>query len=238
MLEMPAQRAGPLDRRDARAKIAALLVFLIVISTSRRALPYTAAALAALLLAGCLWARISLAAALRRSAVVLPFTLFFAVVCWVGGDAGRGASLAVKSYLSCLAAWLVVATTPLPALLRGFESFGAPRFLLMVAQFIYRYLFVIVEEAAQMTQAAKARGGARRRAFRFLRFRAAAGALAVLFARSYARAADVHKAMLARGFRGRLRTLAAPAFQPADAVFVIVASFAAILVRLAAERLA
>jgi len=144
----------------------------------------------------------------------------------------------VKSYLSCLAVWLVIATTPLPDLLRGFESFGAPRFLLMVAQFVYRYLFVISEEARQMAQAALARGGTARGAFRLLGFRAAAGALAVLFARSYGRAGEVHRAMLARGFRGRVRCLDAPRFRSADAAFLAAASLVPVLARLAAERLA
>ena len=47
---------------------------------------------------------------------------------------------------------------------------GAPRFLLMVAQFLYRYLFVISEEAQHMRKAAMAarrhgeRTGGQRRA--------------------------------------------------------------------------
>ena len=53
---------------------------------------------------------------------------------------------------------LVVSTTPLPVLLRGLEMTGAPRFLLMVAQFLYRYLFVISEEAQHMSKAAASRG--------------------------------------------------------------------------------
>lgn len=243
MLEASARPQGPLDRRDARSKLAALLVFLVVISTAHDALPGTAAVLAVLLVAACLWAKVPLLEALRRAAVVLPFTLFFAVVCWMSGDAARGIALALKSYLSCLAVWLVVATTPLPALLRGFESFGAPRFLLMVAQFVYRYLFVIAEEARAMALAAVARGGSARGAFMgtsrgATRFRAAAGALAVLFARSYQRADEIHRAMLARGFSGRMRSLDAPRFRPADAVFAAVASLLAIALRLAAERLA
>ena len=64
----------------------------------------------------------------------------------------------MKSYLSALAVLLLVSTTPLPVLLRGFEMLGAPRFLLMVAQFLYRYLFVISEEAQHMRKAAMARG--------------------------------------------------------------------------------
>jgi len=226
-----------MDGRDARAKLAALLVVLVVISTAHRALAATAAALALVLIAGCLWARVPVLAALRRAAVVLPFTLFFALACWVAGDTARAVALVVKSYLSCLAVWLVIATTPLPALLRALESFGAPRFLLMVAQFVYRYLFVITGEAARMVDAAEARGGSPGRAFRRLRFRAAAGALAVLFARSYARAAEVHRAMLARGFHGRLQNLESPHFRPADVMFAAIASLATVVARLAAERL-
>jgi len=237
MLEARARPQGPLDRRDARSKLAALLVFLVVISTARYAFPATAAVMAILLAAACLWAKVPLAEALRRAAVVLPFTAFFAIVCWASGDAERAIALALKSYLSCLAVWLVVATTPMPALLRGFESFGAPRFLLMVAQFIYRYLFVIAEEARAMALAASARGSSARADFRILRFRAAGGALAVLFARSYQRADEIHRAMLARGFRGRMRSLDAPRFQLADAAFAAAASLIAVGARLAAERL-
>jgi len=238
MLEPPARGGGPLDGRDARSKLVPLLIFLVVVSTARRAFPESAAALGLLLAAACIWARIPLVAALRRAAVILPFTVFFAIVCWMGGEPARGLVLAVKSYLSCLAVWLVVATTPLPGLLGGFESLGAPRFLLMVAQFVYRYLFVISEEARQMGQAAVARGGSAAGAFGRLRFRAAAGALAVLFARSYQRAGEIHHAMLARGFRGRMRTFDPPRFRKADAAFLALASLAPVLVRLVVERLA
>ena len=53
------------------------------------------------------------------------------------------------------------------------------------------------------------------------RFRAAAGALAVLFVRSYQRAALVHRAMLARGFEGRIPALSGSRFTIRDAVFVV-----------------
>jgi cobalt/nickel transport system permease protein len=233
----PARQPGPLDSRDARSKIIALIVFLVVISTASRDFAKSATALGLLLAAACVWARVPLPAALRRAAIVLPFTLCFAAACWMAGDAERGAVLAAKSYLSCLAVWLVLATTPLPALLNGLEGLGAPRFLLVVAQFVYRYLFVISEEARQMAQAAAVRQGSAR-AFARLRFRAAAGALAVLFARSYRRAGEIHHAMLARGFGGAMRSLEAPRFQPADAAFLALASLAPVLVRLAVERFA
>jgi len=231
--------ASALHRRDPRAKIATLLIFLIVLGTAHRELAWLGAVQLAILLAGLRTARLPVRAALMRAAVVLPFTLVFAGVSWLAGDPARGAALVMKSYLSALAVLLVVSTTPLPLLLRGLEMTGTPRFLLMVAQFLYRYLFVISEEAQHMRKAAAARGAtARGLAGNRARFRAAAGALAVLFARSYARAGDIHWAMLSRGFPGYFRPLSAPRFGLTDSWFVSLLGISLIIIRIMIERAA
>jgi cobalt/nickel transport system permease protein len=232
VLERWSRGSSAFHRRDPRAKIAALLIFLIVVATTGHGLAILSAALFLLLCASILWARLPLAGALLRAGLVLPFTLAFAAVCWAAGDPARGIALLLKSYLSALAVLLVVSTTPLPLLLRGLEKIGAPRFLLMVAQFLYRYLFVISEEAQHMAIAAASRGGSRTK----LRFRAAAGALAVLFARSYYRAQDIHHAMLARGFTGHFRTLGILRWGAADGWFALIASLAPVVLRVAIER--
>jgi cobalt/nickel transport system permease protein len=67
-----------------------------------------------------------------------------------------------------------------------------------------------------MRIAAQSRGGGNLKAAR----RAASGALAVLFARSYERAESVHRAMLARGFSGGFRVMSPPRFGWQDAVFL------------------
>jgi cobalt/nickel transport system permease protein len=237
VMERWSRGASFLHRRDPRAKMVALLLFLVVLATAHRSLPIFAAGLLLLLAAGLLWARLPLTGALARAAIVLPFTLVFAAVCWLSGDPARGLALVLKSYLSTLAVLLVVSTTPLPVLLRGLEVTGAPRFLLMVAQFLYRYLFVISEEAQHMSKAAASRGAsARGLVASAARFRAAAGALAVLFARSYGRAEDIHRAMLARGFLGHFHPLFALRFQTSDAAFAALASLAPVLLRVAVER--
>jgi len=239
VLEHWSRGSSPLHRRDPRAKFGALLVFLVVLATAHRSLPLLSVALMALLAGVLVWGRIPLLGALARATVVLPFTLVFAGVCWAAGDPARGLALLLKSYLSALAVLTVVSTTPLPLLLRGLETAGVPRFLLMVAQFLYRYLFVISEEAQHMRVAARSRGGATRDlATQPARFRAAAGALAVLFARSYARAGGIHRAMLARGFLGHFRALGSLDFRGSDAAFLVTASLAPILVRAVIERMA
>jgi cobalt/nickel transport system permease protein len=226
-----------LHRLDPRAKIVPLLALLAALATARHALPEFAGLVFAMLCAALLAARIPLLAALARAALVLPFAAVFAAVCWASGDPARGLALALKSYLSALAALTVVATTPLATLLSGLERLGAPLFFLNVAQFLYRYLFVISEEAQHMRKAAASRGTPERTlASGGARFRAAAGALAVLFARSYGRARDVHSAMLARGFTGRLRPLFDLRFGAADAAFLALASLAPVAARVALER--
>jgi cobalt/nickel transport system permease protein len=231
--------ASPLHRRDPRVKIAAVLVFLLVLATAHRELAWLGAALFAVLCVAARLARLPLPGALARAGVVLPFTAVFAAVSWLAGDPARGATLVMKSYLSALAVLLLVSTTPLPVLLRGFEMTGAPRFLLMVAQFLYRYLFVISEEAQHMRKAALARGAtAGGLAANAARFRAAAGALAVLFARSYARAEEIHRAMLARGFPGYFRPLSELHFHWGDVVFLVFGVITPVALRLLIERVA
>jgi cobalt/nickel transport system permease protein len=127
-----------------------------------------------------------------------------------------------KSFLSGFAALLLVGTTPLPKLVGALDWLGAPRTLLLVIQFLYRYLFVISEQGQHMRQAARSRQGTVRRGNS--RFHAAGGALGVLFARSSERADGIYRAMLARGFQGRFPLGAPRAFSVRDGVFLALAA--------------
>jgi cobalt/nickel transport system permease protein len=169
-----------------------------------------------LLIAAAGSARLPVAAMLRTAAAVLPFALCFAIVSAIAGEPVRALWLVTRAYLSSFTALLLIATTPMPSLIAGLEWLHAPRFLLQVMQFLYRYLIVLLEEATAMRQAGSARAGSAGT----LRFRQAAGALGVLFARSYSRAQAIHCAMLSRGFDGRLPVFGRMPFRLADAGFL------------------
>ncbi len=224
VVERWSRGASPLHSRDARAKLGALLAFLIAVSTTPPQSQYAFLAYAALLGIAVVIARLPAIALIRRAMLVLPFSATFALITWIGGDRLRALALGEKSFLSGLAALLLVATTPLAELLRGLESFAVPRPLILVIQFLYRYLFVISEQAQHMRLAALSRGSG---------FRASAGALGVLFARSWERADGIYRAMLARGFDGRFPAFAPPRFRASDAAFLLSAAAAAAAVRLA-----
>ena len=228
--------SSPVHRRDPRAKILAALIFLVALATAHHSYLAVSAVYFAVLVASILVAGLPPGALLQRAALVLPFSLVFAAMSVAAGDPTRAISLVVKSYLSALVVLVLVSTTPLPQLLRGLERMAVPRFLLLVVQFLYRYLFVISEEAQHMRAAALAKAGSMRRVIsRRRHFGAAAGAVGVLFARSYARAEQIHLAMLARGFAGHFRPLAKSSFRKLDAAFLIGATAAIVLLRAAIE---
>src|SRR5262249_50681861 len=142
--------------RDARAKLGALLALLIAVSTTRSQMALLTYGL--VLIAAAVIARLPIAAMLSRAALVLPFSATFALMTWLTGDHARALALGGKSFLSGFAALLLVAATPVNQLLAGLESLRAPRALILVIQFLYRYLFVISEQAHHMRFAARARG--------------------------------------------------------------------------------
>ena len=215
---------------DARAKLGALLIFLTAVATTTERAPWVYAGYFALVLAAVATARLPLAATLARAALVLPFSAVFAVATWWAGDPRGALALVAKSFLSVLAALTLAASTPWVRLLDALASLHVPRPLLLVIQFLYRYLFVVTDQAARMRLAARSRQGARKGMRRG--FHAAAGAVGVLFARSWLRADGIYRAMLARGFTGRFPALAAAPFRFRDALFLGLAAAATAAVRL------
>ncbi len=203
---------SPLHRLDPRSKMlaAGALVVFLVLSTASMALK--CAAVGALLAGTIVLSRVPLGYCLKRACLVLPFS-GMAVAASLAGRWLPGAYLAgglspqaavavvAKSYISALAVLLLVATTRLPDLLRGLQLLHVPPSFLLIVQFLYRYLFVISEEAQHMGCARRSRGGGN-----WARggLTAAAGSIAVLFVRACTRAERIHNSMLSRGFTGAL----------------------------------
>ena len=230
VVERWSRGASPLHARDPLAKLAALMAFLVALSTTPASAQLAFAGYAALVAAAMAGSRLPLGGLIRRAALVLPFSTTFALITWLSGEPERALALAEKSFLSGLAALLLIATTPLTPLLAALESLRMPRLLILVVQFLYRYLFVISEQAQHMRLAAQSRhadGGSRLRGFA-----AAAGALSVLFARSWERADGIYRAMLARGFTGSFSTRERLHLHVADAAFLAAVVAVCLAIRL------
>lgn len=217
-LEEWAAGDSPLHRRDARAKIVAAVLLLASIGATPPGAAFRLGGWFAVIAFGIVIAGVPLSGALLRSAIILPFTILFAGISWwVNQDWHFAATLVARSYLSALGVVLLMSTTPLTRLLRGLQGLGVPAGLVLVLQSLARYLQVIVEQGLRMRRAALSRAGeGRTPAARKSLLQRAGGALAVLFGRSYAHAEGVHRAMVARGFRGEFRALRPTRFLAAD----------------------
>lgn len=209
-----------LHRLDARAKLITVLLVLAFIGTTKT---WNSSHLAFYaMLAGVMVTAsgLPLAGLARRLAVILPFTLTFSLAAWFSsGDWSRAATLLSRSAVSALFVILLSGVTTMPALVDAAARLGAPRILATITQFLYRYLFVLLEQTMRVRQAALCRGG--------FRWEASAGAAAALFASSEERAERIHHAMLARGFDGRFLMLDPPRWRIADTV--LLGSVAALL---------
>jgi cobalt/nickel transport system permease protein len=205
-------------RLDPRTKLILLLSFLLSVALLRAPSALQLTCCLAVLVVTAAAARLPVWRILRASLVVVPFVGLFSLLVYLTEDAWRAWFILAKSYLSAFSVLILISSTPLPKLLAGARFFRVPSFLVEVTQLIYRYLFVLGGEARAMQTAFRTRGG--RSGSRAIR--AASGIVAVLFTRSYEKAAMIHQAMCSRGFSGNFARVQLPRFNPGESIIVCV----------------
>jgi cobalt/nickel transport system permease protein len=238
--------ASPIHRLDPRAKLVGFAgITVLGVSTPLHAWPAFVACLAALAAIAAV-ARVKPGVVWSRAKVILPLVVFVAAfVPFVRGgpavqvgplslsEAGLAtfALVTLKATIGAFSAILLGATTSFPDILHGLERLRTPRLLTVIAGFMYRYVFVIVDEARRMRAALAARAYRPRHLGQV----AAIGRLVTaLFLRSYERGERVYLAMLARGYAGVMPRLAVLAFRRSDTAFIAALALTLIPLRVAA----
>ncbi|HUS45189.1 MAG TPA: cobalt ECF transporter T component CbiQ [Phycisphaerae bacterium] len=255
MLDKFAARDTAVHRLDPAAKtVAALAVILATVLVQRDHLLALAVIAGALALYHAI-GRIPVQYALKRLLIVSPFALAIVVLfplfepgraVWsfrIGSwalsisDAGllRAAHLLSKFVLCVWTTLLLLATTPFHGVLGGLTRLRVPRAFVVQLAFLYRYLWVLMDEMMRMRRARAARDGGQG-PWR-LRFRSHAGVVGVLFLRTYGRAERIYWAMAARGFDGTLPAAELQRTRTQDVLFLIGVLIAAGAV-VAGDRLA
>lgn len=107
-------------------------------------------------------------------------------------------SILTKSTLCLLTVILLSNTTPFSDLLSTLKRFGAPKLFVTILALMYRYLFVLIDEAERLNRARRSRtfSDARLR-----RWSSMASLVGQLFVRSTERAERIYAAMSARGWK-------------------------------------
>jgi len=192
---------------------------------------------------------------LKRSFVALPFALVaitvlfsipgktlttFHFIMWnlTITDMGllRFVSILVRSWLSVQMAIMLVATARFPDIVHALEHLRVPSILTTIIAFLYRYLFVLVDEVFRLLRAREARSaaaaGARSGGSVSWRARVAGNMAGQLFLRSYERSDRVYNSMLARGYDGHLMTMNPHELRRVDYITIVLALFMILLLQL------
>ena len=243
-----AQGDSPVHRLDARAKLLAGIAYLAVLISFHRYQVAPLAPMTILPMAAIWMGRIPLWFALRRLLVLSPlivtlcaFSPFYdrspQAVAWgpwqfemAGGWIAAG-NVAAKFALGILALTALTCTTPFSLLLEAMRNMRMPRMLAMQLSLLYRYLFVLIDEAMRLRLGRDLRGAAMAPLSR--RLAATGGVVGALFVRTLERSQRVHLAMRARGFTGDSRHLSRLRWGTADTALLIAVGAYLLFCRLA-----
>ncbi len=218
---------------DARVKLVLAVAFILTTALTPIGAWPAYVLLLAIALAAAVLSELGIGYVLKRAALALPFVLaavplLFTVEgaplfhvgsgpvqltgTWPG--LARFGSVALKSWISVQAAIVLSATTRFPDLLMAMRAVRIPRLLVAIFGLMWRYLFVLVDEALRLMRARDARSGhapglkpGGRLAWRA---RVTGGMAGSLFLRSFDRGDRIYSAMAARGYDGEVRGLPVP----------------------------
>lgn len=197
-----------IHKADTRLKIIVsfFLIFLIVLSGPTAYLSFILYGAALLVLLAV--SRIPFLFILKKTLAVIPFVILIAVfIPFMKGRDGiilfRG--MVIRSYLSILCMTLLISSTKFTSLLKGLEQMRVPKIVIMIMSFMYRYLFLLIDEMQRMQRAKESRSFGKTGRLRLVKL--LSNIIGVLFVRSYERAERVYLAMCSRGFNGRIKTI-------------------------------
>jgi len=240
-LDTLAAQDTPLHRLDPRAKVLTTLIFVVTVVSFGK---YEISAMLPFFLypvflssAG----NIPPSFVARKLAIVSPFIIFVGIFnplldreillalgsFEISGGWVSFASLVLRATLTLSAVMLLLATTGLNGIAAAMERLGVPRIFTVQLLFLYRYIFVLVEEALRLSRARSLRSFGRRGT----ELRPLASLLGHLLLRTLDRAERIHQAMLSRGFDGDVRMLRPLRFGAREALFTIGWTAAFLLMR-------
>ena len=233
-------RASPIHQLDPRVKFVLTVAFILATSLTPIGAWPVYVILLAIAVSAAILSDLGVGYVMKRSLLVSPFVLAalpllfttagtaIAVVpigpwtltaTWQGLE--RLISVLAKSWISVQMAILMTASTPFPQLLMAMRAVKVPQLLVSTFGLMWRYLFVLVDEAGRLMRARASRSGnpgrpdAKTGGSVVWRARVTGGMAGNLFLRSYERADHIYAAMVSRGYDGEARGFPLPRLSPA-----------------------
>jgi cobalt/nickel transport system permease protein len=137
-------------------------------------------------------------------------------------------SILLKFFLTMSSVLLLISTTSFPGICHALRKLGVPEIFISQLLFLYRYLFVLVEEALRMVRARDMRSFGRRGQGMGV----FVNLIGTLFIRTIERAERIYHAMLSRGFSGTIHFIKRDRLGWADFAFLSITGVVLILFRM------
>jgi cobalt/nickel transport system permease protein len=230
-LDLLAEGDTGLHRLDAKAKVLVTALFVIAVISHDR---YAITALfpffifpAAMIAAG----NLPIGYISRKIMLLCPFIIIVGIfnplfdrtiVTQFGPLAISGGwlsftSIILRSILTVGSAFILLALTGFSGVCRALEQLGMPRPFAVQLLFLYRYIFVLTEEAGRASRARQLRSCGNKG----LGIGSFGSLIGYLLLRTWQRADRVHIAMLSRGFDGRFHTSRTTSFGMKEVWFIL-----------------
>jgi cobalt/nickel transport system permease protein len=226
---------SPIHRLDARAKLLAVLAYTVVLISFHRYAVFELAPMSILPFAMLWLGEVPMGFVVRRIAVLSPFIVMLVLMSpiydqtpqavafgpWRGSVSGgwlTACDVAAKFALGVAALTALMCTTPFASLLEAMRRLGAPQGIVTQLGFLYRYIFVLMDEAMRVRRARDFRSAALAPVGR--RLAATGGVIGSLFLRTLDRSHRIQLAMAARGYRGEIHGLRQLRMRSADYAFL------------------
>jgi cobalt/nickel transport system permease protein len=230
-LDTLASRATPIHRLDPRAKLLTTLVFIATVVSFHK---YQLAAIFPFIVYPVVLialANLPPTYLCKKMLLAAPFAFFIGILnpFWdrevlvqlgplgISGGWISFASIMLRFMLTVSAALILIASTGFNAVCLALERMGTPRSLVVQLLFLYRYIFVLTDEASRMVRARSLRafGG------NGMGIGVLSSMIGHLLLRTMDRAQRIHLAMLCRGFDGEIRIARPLEFSCRDALFCL-----------------
>jgi cobalt/nickel transport system permease protein len=190
---------SPIHRLPSAVKLGGSLCIIAALITSPLSYPWFFMVAGGLLILLTAISRIPSKFILRRLLLLEPFVLGIAIMTLLQpGGCIIFLTVVVKSTLCLLTMILLSNTTPFAELLNTLRRIGFPRLLVTVLALLYRYIFVLIDEAERLNRARESRTFGESR---LQKWHSLASLVGQLFVRSTERAERIFAAMLARGWK-------------------------------------
>lgn len=234
---------SPVHRIDPRIKLIAVFSAIVIMVSEPRGTvsPFIFYSLVTLFIA--LVSRVPLRFIMSRCLIVSPFIIVAALFYPVSAILTDGytslhslqpafrvsVSIMAKAFLSVILLTILVSTDKFHNLLLGLRRLKMPRLVGILSALMYRYVFIIYDEALRTSRARDSRTPGKLRVSRLKTF---GNQSAMIFLRSWERAQIVYNSMLSRGFNGEFPVLHEISVKGKDIIYFVLIIIAFLAIRL------